>query len=266
MTKVALPLAGVRVVVTRAAHQSEGLQAAIRDRGGDAPLLPLLAVNPPRDPGPLHRGLETIDRFDALVLTSKNAVDAVLEALPRLRPGTLVAAVGQTTAETLEAAGVPEVVRPGPGDSRAEGLVELLEGRLPPGATVLLPLAADARPVLERGLEAAGYRPLRVTAYEKRLPEEAPELYRELFADAPWGWVTFTSPRVARHFRELAGSDWESRRHELRAASIGPVTSKALHALGVEPAAEAAAPGELELVEAIVRAVAGERRHKGDQP
>jgi uroporphyrinogen-III synthase len=66
--------------------------------------------------------------------------------------------------------------------------------------------------------------------------------------------VTFTSPRIVRHFAELFGADWERRRGELRAASIGPVTSAELRRRGVEPAAEAARPGDEEMVAAVARA------------
>jgi uroporphyrinogen-III synthase len=92
-----------------------------------------------------------------------------------------------------------------------------------------------------------------VVAYDKRLPPEAPRRAAELFATPPLGWVTFTSPRIVRHFAELFGTDWERRRGELRAASIGPVTSAELRRLGVEPAAEARQPSDEELVAAVAR-------------
>jgi uroporphyrinogen-III synthase len=123
---------------------------------------------------------------------------------------------------------------------------------------VLLPLAADARATLVQGLTAAGAEAVAVVAYAKRLPEEAPSRARELFAERPIGWATFTSGRVVRHFAELFRGEWEKRRHELRAASIGPVTSAELRRHGVEPAAEAASPEAEELVAAVVRRQGGE--------
>jgi uroporphyrinogen-III synthase len=119
---------------------------------------------------------------------------------------------------------------------------------------VLLPQAADAHPTLLEGLAAAGAEAVAVVAYDKRLPPDAPQRAAELFSTAPLGWVTFTSPRIVCHFAELLGSDWELRRKELKAASIGPVTSAELRRRGVEPAAEAASPGDEELVEAVVKA------------
>jgi uroporphyrinogen-III synthase len=93
-------------------------------------------------------------------------------------------------------------------------------------------------------------------AYDKRLPSDAPARAAALFAGAPLGWVTFTSPRIARHFAGLF-ADWDQRRPELLAASIGPTTTAALQSLGVEPAAEAARPGDRELVAAVIREVVG---------
>ena len=48
-------------------------------------------------------------------------------------------------------------------------------------------------------LEAAGAEVVRVTAYRKRVPEEAQRLAGTLFAEPPWGWVTFTSPSTVRN-------------------------------------------------------------------
>ena len=66
--------------------------------------------------------------------------------------------------------------------------------------------------------------------------------------------MTFTSPRIVRHFAALFGADWERRRGELRAASIGPVTSAELRRRGVEPAAEADRPLDEALVAAVGKA------------
>jgi len=66
--------------------------------------------------------------------------------------------------------------------------------------------------------------------------------------------VTFTSPRIVRNFAELFGAEWERRRGELRAVSIGPVTSAELRRQGVEPAAEARRPEDAEMVAALERA------------
>jgi uroporphyrinogen-III synthase len=253
-----LPLAGVRVVVTRAAHQARATARAFERAGAEVALLPLLELAPPADPAPLAAALASLDGYAWIVFTSANAVERVLDGTRGLPPGLRVASVGEATSDALRARGVEPDLEPA--EPRAEGLAAELAPRLAAGARVLLPQAADARPVLARELARAGARVDRVDAYAKRTPPAAHERAAEIFGTASLGWVTFTSPSTAHAFAELGaalwGADWPAQRRGLLAASIGPVTSAALRELGIEPAAEAAAPADPELVAAVVAAVA----------
>jgi uroporphyrinogen-III synthase len=284
----ARPLAGVRVVVTRAERQAGGLAAALAAAGADVKVLPLLMFARPADPAPLARAAAELRLYEWVVFTSSNAVHALLEALgqaagatgaagmasaaggasrpagappataalpPRLR----VAAVGAATAAALRGAGVEPAVVAAGREQSAGGLLATLLRHLDCGQRVLLPQAADALPTLRDGLLAAGIAAVAVVAYQKVLPPEAPHRAAELFGERPLGWVTFTSPSTVRHFAGLFGGDWERRSGELRAASIGPVTSAELRRQGVEPAAEAASPGDTELVAAIAAIAAAQR-------
>jgi uroporphyrinogen-III synthase len=241
----------VRVVVTRAEHQSAGLAAAFVRAGFAVDLLPLLEVVPLADPRPLERAAAELPMYDWVVFTSANAVEAFLPIASPVPPPLRTAAVGPATAEALRAWGIHPDLTPDKAD--AEGLAAELAPQVA-GRRVLLPQAADARPALLAGLNAAGAEAVAVAAYDKRLPPESLRRAAELFATPPLGWVTFTSPRIVRHFAELFGVDWERRRGELRAASIGPVTSAELRRFGVEPAAEALRPSDEELVAAVARA------------
>ena len=246
------PLAGLRVVVTRAEHQSEGLAAAFERAGARAELLPLLEVVPPADPRPLERAAADLASYDWLVFTSANAVEAFLPLTGPLRSDLRIAAVGPATAAALRAFGSePHLTAR---RAEAEGLAADLAPQIA-GKRVLLPQAADARPALLQELKEAGAEAVAVVAYDKRFPPEAPARATALFAASPIGWVTFTSPRIVRHFVELCGADWDRRKGELRAVSIGPVTSAELRRFGVEPAAEAKRPGDEEMVAAVIAAL-----------
>jgi uroporphyrinogen-III synthase len=243
------PLSGLRVVVTRAEHQSEGLAEAFREAGAVIELLPLLEVVPPADPLPLERAAAEISSFHWVAFTSANAVEAFLPISGPPPSHLRIAVVGPATAEALRARGIePHLTAH---KAEAEGLVADLAPQVA-GKRVLLPQAADARPALLEGLIAAGAEAVAVVAYDKRLPPEAVGRAAELFSTAPLGWVTFTSPRIARHFAELFGAGWERRRGELRAVSIGPVTTAELRRLGAEGIAEAERPGDREMVAAVV--------------
>jgi uroporphyrinogen-III synthase len=165
--------------------------------------------------------------------------------------------VGAATAAALRGRGIePALVAAGEGQSAA-GLLAALLTRLSCGQRVLLPQAADALPTLHQGLLAAGISAVAVTAYDKRQPEGTAARAAELFAGTPIGWVTFTSPSIVRAFAGLFGVTWEARRAELRAASIGAVTSAELRRQGVEPAAVTEEPADRALAAAIAAAAAG---------
>jgi uroporphyrinogen-III synthase len=292
------PLAGVRVVVTRPALQAGGLCAAFAAAGAVVERLPMVDVVAPSDPEPLLRAVAEIGRYRWLAFSSANAVTALVAARQRSPapdddadrraarspsprgsqsatlgdagaphpvwpPGVRAAVVGEATARALRDAGLePSLVASGgTGASLAEDMAAA-DPELA-GAAVLLPLAADARPDLAEGLAAAGAEVDAVIAYDKRAPAGTAGRARNLFPPGrPLGWVTFTSPRIARTFAELLdrlGDDepfqgWALRRPSLLAASIGPTTTATLRRLGVEPAAEAVSPGDRELVAAVIAA------------
>ncbi len=248
-------LPNLRVVVTRSEHQSDNLAAAFAAAGARVELLPLLEVVPPADPRPLERAATELALYDWLVFTSANAVEAFLPLTGGAFPDRIrVAVVGPATAEALRGFEIEPHLEARKAD--AEGLVADLAPYVARRRRVLLPQASDARPTLAEGLTAAGAEAVTIVAYDKRLPADAPRRAAELFDAEPLGWVTFTSPRIVRHFAGLLGNGWERRRGELRAVSIGPVTSAELRRLGVEPAAEAERPGDEEMVAAVVAVAA----------
>ena len=247
------PLAGRRVVVTRAEHQAGELVDFLTAAGAAVERLPLLALLPPDDPAPLADAARTLGNYRWVVFTSANAVRAFFGALDDRWPKDVgVAAIGDATDAALCADAVwPDIVAE---DSSAEGLLAELLPRLrhQPGERILLPQASDARPTLAEGLRAAGHAVDTVVAYRKTVPPDARQRAAAIFGDGPLGWVTFTSPSIVRTFAGLFEPRWNERRGTLRAASIGPVTSEALRTLGVPPAAEASKASDEAMVAAIV--------------
>jgi uroporphyrinogen-III synthase len=245
-------LPNLRVVVTRAESQSERLIDLFERTGAIVEPFPLLEIVPPADRVPLERAAAGLATFDWVVFTSVNAVEAFLPLAGPMPAALRIAAVGPATAEALRARGIEPHRMPAKAD--AAGLVESLAPEIG-GRRVLLPQAADARTVLLRGLAAAGAEVTAVVAYDKRLPLDVLDRAAELFCLEPLGWVTFTSPRIVRHFVDLFGADWNRRRPELWAVSIGPVTSAELRRWKIEPAAEARRPEDEEMVAAVARAL-----------
>ena len=67
-------------------------------------------------------------------------------------------------------------------------------------------------------------------------------------------WITFTSSSTVENFDARFGLVETLKRHEMKAISIGPETTKALKSLGVTPAAEASPHTIPGVVEALLQA------------
>src|SRR3989442_2577182 len=122
----ARPLAGRRVVITRAAAQASAFARLLSAAGADVLEAPTIAIGPPDSWGPLDAALERLGTFQWVVFTSVNGVAMVGARLADRRlgwtalAGARAAAVGPATAAAPEACGVR--ARVGPGEYRAGGL------------------------------------------------------------------------------------------------------------------------------------------------
>jgi len=195
----------MRVIVTRPRAQAEPLAERLRELGHDVVLCPLIEIEPLGD-GPVD-----VDGYDWVVVTSANGAGE----LARRRTGTMprLAAVGPGTAEALRRHGLePELV---PVISTQEGLLEELPR---PAGRVLVAAAEGARTLLADEL-GADFVPL----YRTRLlrPAEPPQ----------GDLVVLASGSAARAFAALE--------LDIPAVSIGPQTTIAAEAAGLEVVAEA---------------------------
>ena len=241
-----------RVVVTRPLPQAEELRDELLRVGLEPLVLPLLEFAPPKEPAPLEKARRSFDQYDLVVFTSVPAVTFFFASSypSALSPaGPRIAAVGESTAQALKSHGFAEVVVPE--KQHSESLLAHLSATLPRNSKILLPQAPDARSILCEGLRSQGHTVFVVHAYDKRLPIDAPSEFQKHLATGPLGWVTFTSPRVVRHFVSLVGDSWAERRGSLRAVSIGPTTTRALRQNSVRGSVEASTPNNRAIADAI---------------
>jgi len=230
-------LAGKRVVVTRAAAQSESLLAALQEQGAIPIALPLVAFAPPEDLRPLDDTIRNLARYDWLFLTSQNAVRALQERsdflglqLAKTLVDVSIAAVGPATAESVRNAGlkVAYVATKHQGIALAEELGAQVKGK-----RVLLPRSDRANRDIVDTLNHWGAFVSEVTAYttvatsaQGMPPHEA--VLRE-GADA----VLFFSPSAVQHFFDLLGhARFLAFSQEAAFAAVGPVTQSALREAG----------------------------------
>lgn len=229
------PLAGRRILVTRAADQAGEMVAALRELGGEPRLCPTIAILDPPDFAALDAAVDALDRFDYLILTSTNAVDAFMRRLLARRgesavPASLcVVAVGPKTAEALQAYGLrADLV---PDDYRAEGVVGLLAGRVA-GKRILYPHAELARDLITSELGRHGAQLTAPIAYSSGPPAEAAARLRQALDDG-LDLLTFTASSTARNLVALLDEPWRSRALRIPVAAIGPLTSRTCRELGL---------------------------------
>jgi uroporphyrinogen-III synthase len=252
-----LPLAGRKILVTRARHQAGRLAEALREVGAEVVEIPAIAIVPPDSYEDLDRALSHLAQYQWLIVTSANAV-AALRALAA--PGAFshlkIAAVGSATAAALRDFGVEVAVTPA--EYVAESLVEALGSRVD-GQRVLLARAAVARDVIPDALRTRGATVDVVDAYRTVIPEESVTAIRTLFGaggrvpDA----ATFTSSSTVTNFAALLRAAGVAAPAGMKTVSIGPVTSGTLRELGWKPAAEADPHDLAGLVAAVTNTLAG---------
>jgi len=252
------PLAGRRVLVTRAKGQASALVQALQAAGAETIEVPVIAIVPPRDGyASLDHAIGHLNHFDWVIFTSANAVRIFCERAlyagvhPAAQAGK-VAVVGPATAEAVRDAGMKIALQP----KRfvAEALLEALRP-LMPGESVLLVRAEVARDVLPQGLREAGVEVTIADAYRNELPGDSAGLIREVFTSEvvqPQA-IMFTSSSTARNIRTLLDAAGIKLGAGTVLASIGPITTATMRELGMEPTVEAkesTIPGLVQAVEA----------------
>jgi uroporphyrinogen-III synthase len=229
----ATSLKGKRVVVTRAAEQSEPLMQALREQGAEPVLVPMVAFGPPGEPALLDEAIRELRRYDWIFLTSQNALRALQERsqflklnLAQAAASVRIAAVGPATAEVARNAGlkVAYVATKHQGLSLAEELAGELKGK-----RILLPRSDRANPELLEKLQRLGAQAKEIVAYRTIRPDNEDMARVETMVRDGADAVLFFSPSAVHHLQDLLGHE-KFLEFSLRTvfAAIGPVTEETL--------------------------------------
>jgi uroporphyrinogen-III synthase len=256
------PLAGKRIVITRAAEQSRELARMLEDRGAEVVLFPLVEFLPPMDFVTLDEQLLRLQAFDAVLFLSANAVRYVFERSRylhvdwgRCRPQ-LIAAVGPATARALSEEGVhvDYVARQHTGEALARELHASIAGR-----SVLLPRSDRGNEGVSTALKQIGACPSEVVAYRTAMPEEVNAAIAGRISRGEVDAMIFASPSAVQNFAALLGPDSVAKlAQQIEFAAIGPTTTEALREAGLRVAMEAAESSAEGLADAIERFYEGQ--------
>jgi uroporphyrinogen III methyltransferase/synthase len=252
------PLLGKRIVVTRARQQASDLVRLLSDQGAECLEYPTIEIMPPKDLEPLKQAVERLAAYDWIVFTSVNGVIYFFEqlfamgkdvrALGRIH----TAAIGPATAGRLLEYGLTSDIVPE--TYRAESVVEAFGKVKLKGKKILLPRAADARPILPKELKKMGATVDEIPAYETvKAVGNTDDLVQNL-KNNHIDLITFTSSSTVKNFKALLPAENFTKLIQgVTIASIGPITSDTAKELGFDvhiTAEDYTIPG---LVEAILQ-------------
>jgi uroporphyrinogen III methyltransferase/synthase len=246
------PLFGLRIAVTHTEQRKGPLEEQLASLGAGVFSFPTLEVEPETTPGVLLDA----GRHDWIVLTSANAADMLFASLDhegkdaRALAGVRLCAVGASTMDALAARYLRADALPENYTSEAIVAAMMRVGNVK-GASVLIPRADVGRASLAQALIDAGAVVDEAIAYHTRLPAASGALKEELLAYQPH-LLVFTNAAAVRNLCEIfPPGDLATLRESASAASIGPVTSRAVGDAGFGVAVEPALHDVAHLVEAI---------------
>lgn len=228
-------LIGKRVVITRPRKQAEGFAAALKAEGARPIFFPVIKIIPPDDFSAFDFALQSLEKFDWLILTSVHGADAffkrlLLLGIKQIPPSLLVAAVGSKTAEYLTEHGIrTDYV---PDEYVPEAMLPSL-GKNIYGKRFLFPQSNLARTFLADEIRSAGGAVTEVVAY-RNVPSE-PDTAEMDELRAGVDVVTFTSPSTAVNFVAVVQKNGLAPFNlpgNPLFACIGPITKNAAEDLG----------------------------------
>ena len=236
----------MRIFVFRPRSDAERSARKLAARGHEAVVAPLFDVKPSQEPAPEGA-------FDAIVLTSGNAVPALASA-PDAWRRLPVFTVGARTAARVREAGLPDARS---ADGGRDELIALIGDNLGPPARLLLIVGRDRHDDVGARLAAAGFSTTIWTAYAAEAVEVLPETAAAALRDRNVEAALHYSPRGAQVFLDLVqGAGLREPALELTHVALSAEVAAPLVAAGASTILVAEHPEEAALMAALDQVLA----------
>jgi uroporphyrinogen-III synthase len=197
-----LPLAGLKIVVTRPRDQAAHLAQSIEQAGGIPLLFPLLDITAVQNTGTLYEQIARLAQFNLAIFISPNAVhygiSAIRAAAGELPPYIKIATVGQGSAKALRESGIAHVTAPTKRFD-SEGLLALPELQNVAGWHVMIFRGDGGRELLADTLKARGATVEYATCYQRSKPQQDAGVLLTATPDA----ITVTSSEALRYLWQM---------------------------------------------------------------
>lgn len=245
-----------RILIVRSPDDIKATADKIQQAGGIAVAFPVIECVEPADHGPLDKAIQTLGTIDWVFFTSAHSIQFFCQRINSLGlshdilQGCSIAVIGPATCRKVDELDLT-VTFSAERSTAVDFFHEFAQTYQVEGKRFLLPFSNIAHRTLPDLLTEHGGNVTEVTAYcnvpVKTIDREIVEQLKRGEID----WVLFTSPSTVRNLLALL-EDYPSARKGIRAASIGPSTSKAIQQAGLEPALEA----EKHTLDGLIEAIA----------
>lgn len=198
-------LAGMHIAVTRPPEQATKLTAAIIDAGGEAISFPLLDIKSLEDLSAFHAAVTPLSQFDWAVFISSNAVQHGMPLLQQagIPPNLKFAAIGPTTAASLQTFGIQKVLSP-TDRFDSEALLALPDLQQMHGQRVLIVRGVGGREVLADTLKQRGAEVVFGECYRRVNPQSSAQLLEQAYAEGKLQGIVVTSSEALRFLLDLS--------------------------------------------------------------
>ncbi len=240
-----LPLFGQRIVVTRRKAQAGSFAARLAQLGADVLEVPTIKITEPLEKMAIVDALLEINSYDWLIFTSANGVTAFFDMFFKrfqdLRDigGARIAAVGPKTAAKLRELHLQVDLQPEEYVGK-KIVAEFKKFQDIDNVKMCLFRAEVANKDLPDALMEEGAIVDDIAVYRTVAETEDRTGATARLTEEGADWVTFTSSSTVEHFHARFDLPKLVKKFpQLKLASIGPETTKAIVALGLKPALEA---------------------------
>lgn len=200
-------LHGLRVLVTRPAHQADALASLLSAAGAEAIRFPVIDIQDPIDNRALLALIARLPEFDWAIFISANAVAKAMNLIQaggawpsRVR----VACVGKASAKELKHFAITDALTP-PGRFDSEALLDLPELRAVDGQRIVIFRGDGGRELLGNSLRERGASVEYGECYRRVKPNADTAPLLRLWARDGIDVVTVTSSDGLRNLFDLVG-------------------------------------------------------------
>ena len=233
-----LPLAGLRILVTRQDSPESSLSGMLKSKGASVITIPMTQIKPPTSWESFDKTVLQSTNFDWAVFTSRNGVTKCLSRLEKLGLSPIktfsalkIACVGKATASALAENGITAKLVPE--HFQSEGLISAFSQADLNKINFWLIQAESPREILHHALEKQGAEVISTPVYRNIPVKRDFSFLMQDFKENKIDWILFASPSAVKNFQQiLPNGFWHQLEVEPKFACLGEITAAALQSFG----------------------------------